>query len=72
MTHVQLHLALLNAMQSDSAHQSSLSKPLHRLLTFTQIKNLNYLGIICKLTEGALDFLVQITSKIVEQCWSQD
>ncbi|KAK4822652.1 hypothetical protein QYF61_018604 [Mycteria americana] len=63
----QVHLALLNLIQLTSAHRSSLSSlpPLKQINTPTQ------LGVICKLTEGALDPFVQIIDKDIKQNWPQ-
>ncbi|KAK4819572.1 hypothetical protein QYF61_008249, partial [Mycteria americana] len=54
-----LHLALLNLIQLTSAHRSSLSgrPPLKQINTPAR------LGVICKLTEGALDPLIEIIDK---------
>ncbi|KAK4827874.1 hypothetical protein QYF61_022268 [Mycteria americana] len=41
------------------------------LPTLKQINTLTKLGVICKLTEGALDPLVQIIDKDIKQNWSQ-
>ncbi|KAK4832141.1 LOW QUALITY PROTEIN: hypothetical protein QYF61_020881 [Mycteria americana] len=62
-----LHLALLNLIQLTSAHRSSLSRSLCRAFSHTPTQ----LGVICKLTEGALHPLVQIIDKDVKQNWRQ-
>jgi len=41
--------------------------PLQSLSTLRQINSLYQLGVVCELTEGALDPLVQITDKDVKQ-----
>ncbi|KAK4813638.1 hypothetical protein QYF61_014398 [Mycteria americana] len=45
--------------------------PLQSLPTLKQINTPTQLGVICKLTEGALDPLVQIIDKDVKQNWPQ-
>ncbi|KAK4817943.1 hypothetical protein QYF61_003373 [Mycteria americana] len=45
--------------------------PLQSLPTLKQINTPSLLGVICKLTEGALDPFVQITDKDIEQNWPQ-
>ncbi|KAK4818191.1 hypothetical protein QYF61_008575 [Mycteria americana] len=51
-------------MQLTLAHRSSLSKiPLQRLLTLKQINTPAQFGIICKLTEGIVNPLIQIIAK---------
>ncbi|KAK4813572.1 hypothetical protein QYF61_010497 [Mycteria americana] len=45
--------------------------PLQSLPTLQQINTPTQLGVICKLTEGALDPLVQIVDKDVKQNWPQ-
>ncbi|KAK4831992.1 hypothetical protein QYF61_020375 [Mycteria americana] len=45
--------------------------PLQRLPTLQQINTPAQLGVICKLTEGALDPLVQIIDKDIKQNWPQ-
>ncbi|KAK4821936.1 hypothetical protein QYF61_004940 [Mycteria americana] len=46
--------------------------PLQSLPTLQQINTPTQLGVICKLTEGALDPLVQIIDKDIKQNWAQD
>ncbi|KAK4823880.1 hypothetical protein QYF61_007828 [Mycteria americana] len=46
--------------------------PLQSLPPLKQINTPAHLGVICKLTEGALDPLVQIIDKDVKQNWPQD
>ncbi|GAB0199280.1 hypothetical protein GRJ2_002393400 [Grus japonensis] len=46
--------------------------PLQSLPTLKQINTPTQLGVVCKLTEGALDPLVQITDKDIKQNWPQD
>jgi len=43
--------------------------PLQSLPTLEQISTPAQLGVICKLTEGALDPLIQIIGKDIEQNW---
>ncbi|KAK4831743.1 LOW QUALITY PROTEIN: hypothetical protein QYF61_018873 [Mycteria americana] len=62
-----LHLALLNPIQLTLAHRSSLSS----LPTLKQINTPTQLGVICKLTEGALNPLIQIIDKDIKQNWPQ-
>ncbi|KAK4832946.1 hypothetical protein QYF61_026602 [Mycteria americana] len=45
--------------------------PLQSLPTLKQINTPTQLGVICKLTEGALDPLVQIIDKDIKQNWPQ-
>ena len=45
--------------------------PLQSLPTLKQINTLTQLGVICKLTGGALDPLVQIINKDIKQNWPQ-
>lgn len=45
--------------------------PLQSLPTLKEINTLSELGVICKLTEGALDPLVQITDGDIEKKWPQ-
>ncbi|KAK4817763.1 hypothetical protein QYF61_026986 [Mycteria americana] len=45
--------------------------PLQSLPTLKQINTPTQLGVICKLTEGALDPLAQITDKDIKQNWPQ-
>ncbi|KAK4825630.1 hypothetical protein QYF61_001415 [Mycteria americana] len=45
--------------------------PLQSLPTLQQINTPTQLGVVCKLTEGALDPLVQIIDKDVKQNWPQ-
>ncbi|KAK4806791.1 hypothetical protein QYF61_005587 [Mycteria americana] len=45
--------------------------PLYSLPTLKQINTPTQLGVICKLTEGALDPLVQIIDKDIKQNWPQ-
>ncbi|KAK4822020.1 hypothetical protein QYF61_006868 [Mycteria americana] len=45
--------------------------PLHSLPTLKQINTPAKLGVVCKLTEGALDPLVQIIDKDIKQNWPQ-
>ncbi|KAK4817555.1 hypothetical protein QYF61_020004 [Mycteria americana] len=45
--------------------------PLQSLPTLKQINTPTQLGVICKLTEGALDAFVQIIDKDIKQDWSQ-
>ncbi|KAK4826455.1 hypothetical protein QYF61_009182 [Mycteria americana] len=45
--------------------------PLQSLPTLQQINTPTQLGVICKLTEGALDPLVQIIDKDIKQNWPQ-
>ncbi|KAK4815896.1 hypothetical protein QYF61_009947 [Mycteria americana] len=45
--------------------------PLQSLSTLKQINPPTQLGVICKLTEGALDPLIQIIDKDIEQNWIQ-
>ncbi|KAK4816773.1 hypothetical protein QYF61_022771 [Mycteria americana] len=45
--------------------------PLQSLPTLKQINNPAQLGVICKLTEGALDPLVKIIDKDIKQNWPQ-
>ncbi|KAK4828566.1 hypothetical protein QYF61_027656 [Mycteria americana] len=45
--------------------------PLQSLPTLQQINTPTQLGVICKLTEGALDPFVQIIDKNIKQNWSQ-
>ncbi|KAK4827228.1 hypothetical protein QYF61_015398, partial [Mycteria americana] len=65
-----LHLALLNLIQLASAHRSSLSRSLCRAF-LPQPDQHSQLGVICKLTEGALDPFVQIIDKDIKQNWPQ-
>ncbi|RMC07426.1 hypothetical protein DUI87_16894 [Hirundo rustica rustica] len=71
------HLALLNLMQLASVHQSSMSRSLCRAFLPSSRSTLPIeLGVVCKLTEGALNSLVQITDKDIKQgctekeCWT--
>ncbi|GAB0208711.1 hypothetical protein GRJ2_003336800 [Grus japonensis] len=43
--------------------------PLQRLPTLKQINTIAQLGVVCKLTEGALNPLAQIIDKVVEENW---
>ncbi|KAK4828336.1 hypothetical protein QYF61_025805 [Mycteria americana] len=45
--------------------------PLQSLPTLKQINTPTQLGVICKLTEGALDLLIQIIDKDIKQNWPQ-
>ncbi|KAK4831047.1 hypothetical protein QYF61_014979 [Mycteria americana] len=45
--------------------------PLQNLPTLKQINTPAQLGVICKLTEGALDPLIQIIGKVIKQNWPQ-
>ncbi|KAK4814181.1 hypothetical protein QYF61_011904 [Mycteria americana] len=45
--------------------------PLQSLPTLKQINTPTQLGVVCKLTEGALDLLVQIIDKDIKQDWPQ-
>ncbi|KAK4810518.1 hypothetical protein QYF61_004481 [Mycteria americana] len=45
--------------------------PLQSLPTLQQINTPTQLGVICKLTEGALDPFIQITDKDIKQNWPQ-
>ncbi|KAK4817504.1 hypothetical protein QYF61_016511 [Mycteria americana] len=45
--------------------------PLQSLPTLKQINTPTQLGVICKLTEGALDPLIQIIDKDIKQNWLQ-
>ncbi|GAB0187966.1 hypothetical protein GRJ2_001261900 [Grus japonensis] len=45
--------------------------PLSSLSTLKQINTPTQLGVICKLTEGALDLLVQIIDKDIKENWPQ-
>jgi len=45
--------------------------PLQSLPTFKQIDPPAQPGIICKLTEGALNSLIQIIDKVIKQKWPQ-
>ncbi|KAK4819495.1 hypothetical protein QYF61_004791 [Mycteria americana] len=45
--------------------------PLKSLPTLKQINTPTQLGVICKLTEGALDLFIQIIDKDIKQNWSQ-
>ncbi|KAK4829526.1 hypothetical protein QYF61_005165 [Mycteria americana] len=46
--------------------------PLQSLPTLKQINTPTQLGVVCKLTEGALDPCVQIIDKNIKQNWPQD
>ncbi|KAK4814368.1 LOW QUALITY PROTEIN: hypothetical protein QYF61_017781 [Mycteria americana] len=46
-------------------------QPVQSLSTFKQINNPTQLGVICKLTEGALDPFIQIIDKDIKQNWPQ-
>ncbi|KAK4814367.1 LOW QUALITY PROTEIN: hypothetical protein QYF61_017780 [Mycteria americana] len=46
-------------------------QPVQSLPTFKQINNPTQLGVICKLTEGALDPFIQIIDKDIKQNWPQ-
>ncbi|PKU41428.1 integral membrane protein dgcr2 idd [Limosa lapponica baueri] len=45
--------------------------PLQSLSTLKQINTPTHLGVVCKLTEGALDPLIQIIDKDVKENWPQ-
>ncbi|KAK4826066.1 hypothetical protein QYF61_005025 [Mycteria americana] len=45
--------------------------PLQSLPTLQQINTPTQLGVVCKLTEGALDSLIQIIDKDIKQNWPQ-
>ncbi|GAB0204040.1 hypothetical protein GRJ2_002869600 [Grus japonensis] len=45
--------------------------PLQNLPTLKQINTPTQLGVICKLTEGALNPLIQIIDKDIKQTWPQ-
>ncbi|KAK4818679.1 hypothetical protein QYF61_017424 [Mycteria americana] len=67
-----LHLPLLNPIQLAPAHRSSLSRSLCRALPpLRQINTPAQLGVIFKLTEGALDPFIQIIDKDIKQDWPQ-
>ncbi|KAK4814234.1 hypothetical protein QYF61_012730 [Mycteria americana] len=46
--------------------------PLQSLPTLKQINIPAQLGVVCKLTEGALDLLIQIIDKDIKQDWPQN
>jgi len=45
--------------------------PLQNLPTLEQTNTPTHLGVICKLTEGALTHLIQIVDKDLKQNWPQ-
>jgi len=49
----------------------SVQIPLQSLPTLQQIDTPAQLGVICKLAEGALNPLMQITDKVIKQDWPQ-
>ncbi|KAK4821864.1 hypothetical protein QYF61_004341 [Mycteria americana] len=55
-----------------SASIQPVQVPLQSLPTLQQINTPTQLGVICKLTEGALDPLAQIIDKDIKQNWAQD
>ncbi|KAK4823325.1 LOW QUALITY PROTEIN: hypothetical protein QYF61_000927 [Mycteria americana] len=76
-TQVTLHLASLNLMRFTQAHFSSLSKSLWMtshpsgVSTATTQLATTQLGVICKLSESALDLAVNVIDENIEKHWSQ-